>query len=147
MDACAQYEEHLGWSVRVDVTARCLALSAGQTIDALTMPAPLARRVHAALDVMLLAGPAIATPNSAWWTLLTDRSAAEQPSVPHDVVAAGVCAVARGDHVRVPTHLTDMNGAAWRWTRMPLGRRPLPPWSAVVGATRRVLAQLAGGSA
>lgn len=147
VDACTQYEERLGWPIRVDVTSRCLTLPVGQAVDALIMPAPLAQRVHAALDVMLLAGPAIASPDGAYWTLLTDRSPTDQPCVPLDVAAAGVCAVARSDLVRLPTHLTATDRAGWRWTGMPLGRRPLPPWWVVVGATRRVLAQRVGGSA
>lgn len=140
------YEERLGWPVSLDVTARSLILGAGRIVDALTVPTPLAGLAQAELEVMMLAGPVIASPDGGSWTLLTDL-ATDVPHVPPDLDAAGVHAVLRGEWLVLPPDLTATRQEGWHWIAPPPRRRPLPAWSVVVGATRRALSrQVVGAS-
>jgi hypothetical protein len=140
------YEQRLGWPVSLDVTARCLTLGAGQIVDALTVPTPLAKQAQAELEVMMLAGPVIASPDGGTWTFLT-ALATDAPHVPPDLDVAGVHAALRGTCLVLPPDLTATRPEGWHWIAAPPGRRPLPPWSVVVGATRRALSrQVAGAS-
>ncbi|MDQ3576906.1 MAG: hypothetical protein M3443_04750 [Actinomycetota bacterium] len=139
------YEERLGWPVSMEVTARCLTLGAGQIVDALTVPTPLAAQAQTELEVMMLAGPVIASPDGGSWTLLTDL-ATDVPHVPPDLDAAGVHAARRGEWLVLPPDLTAALQEGWHWIAPPPGRLPLPPWSVVVGATRRALSRQVAGT-
>lgn len=135
--ARTHYVELLGWPVRVEVGPRRLAVAVGQVLDAITMPAALGRNVLAELRLTMLAGPVIAGPGGAWWTLLTEPATAPPPELPTDLHAHKVHLTPPGAHVIIPS-LTESTGSS-RWIEPPQPRHPLPPWSAVIGATRRVI--------
>lgn len=134
--ARTHYVELLGWPVTVEVGPRRLAVAVGPVLDAVTMPATLGRSVLAELRLTMLAGPVIADPGGAWWTLLTEPATAPRPELPTDLHARNVHLTPPGAHVTIPS-LTESKGSS-RWIEPPQPCHPLPPWSAVVGATRRV---------
>ncbi|WP_162830341.1 hypothetical protein [Amycolatopsis palatopharyngis] len=133
----AWYEECVGWPVHVDARLRCLGLVAGQVLDAVRLPEPLAVRTQTELRVMMLAGPVIAEQGSARWVVLTEPAPAAEAPLPRDLVAAGAIAVPRGDYIAMPIRRPGTDDG---WAVPPQNRCSLPPWSAVVGAARRALA-------
>ncbi len=100
-------------------------LVAGETVDAISMPAAFAALVRAELDIMMLAGPVVADDDDGSWTFLTERADTRQPTMPNDLLPLGVRAVPAGTPVA-------LFAAA--------DRRDRPPaiWWTVIGAARRV---------
>jgi hypothetical protein len=139
--ARTHYEELLGWPVTVDVQSRRLAMAVGQVLDAITMPATLGASVLAELRITMLSGPVIADLGGAWWTFLTAPATKSRPDIPAELHALKVHPIPRGAHVIIPNP-TAVAGLS-RWIESPLPRRPLPPWSVVIGATRRVVDHMA----
>lgn len=139
--ARTHYEELLGWPVTVDIEPRRLALAVGQEVDAVTMPTALGQVVLAELRITMLVGPVIADPGGAWWTFLTAPATASRPDIPAELHARKVRLTPRGAQVIIP-NLTNCEASS-RWITLPLPRHPLPPWSVVIGATRRVVDHLA----
>jgi hypothetical protein len=139
--ARTHYEELLGWPVTVDVEPPRLVVAVGQVLDAVTMPATLGGSVLAELRITMLAGPVIADPGGAWWTFLAAPAAASRPDIPAELHARRVHLTPRGAHVIIP-NLTAGDGLP-RWIEPPRPHHQLPPWSAVIGETRRVADHLA----
>lgn len=131
-DARTEYEERLGWPVRIDVAPRRLVAVAGEHMDAIMMPAQLGRHVLAELQIAMLAGPVIAGPAESW-TFLSAPATAPRPSVPAQLRQANVQVTPRGAHVVIPSRRE-----AAEWIKRPQPQRTLPPWSVVIGVTRRV---------
>ncbi|MEO6082961.1 MAG: hypothetical protein ABIQ18_07625, partial [Umezawaea sp.] len=52
--ARTHYEERFGWPVSISIVERQLAITLGQTLDAITMPTPLATKVHTQLGIAML---------------------------------------------------------------------------------------------
>lgn len=122
------YEERFGWPVSISVVERQLAIALGHTLDAITLPAPLAGQVQAQLGIAMLAGPVIANPDGTHWTFLT------QPAPPD--LGTDLPGVRRGGtHTVIPT-----DGTSWRWIKAPGPKHVLPSVHAVVATTRRILA-------
>lgn len=90
-------------------------LIAGETVDAISMPAAFGALVQAELGIMMLAGPVTADDDGSL-IFLTQR--AETPAVPADLLRLGVRAVPAG-------------------TPLEPGRSPAIWWT-VIGASRRV---------
>jgi hypothetical protein len=130
--ARTHYEERFGWPVSISVVERQLAVTLGQTLDAITMPAPLATKVHTQLGIAMLAGPVIANPEGTHWTFLTQLTPADLVTDLPDVRRAGT-------HAVIPTH-----GTGWRWISEPRPGQMLPPVRAVVATARRILATQKG---
>jgi hypothetical protein len=135
--ARTQYEELLGWPVTVDMGPRRLVLAVGHVLDAVTMPEPLGASVLAELQITMLAGPVVADSDGPRWTFLTDLATASQPDISSDLHAHTVHLVPRSGHVIVPGP-SDGEGSS-RWVRPPRPHHRLPPWSVVIGTTRRVV--------
>lgn len=133
------YQEVLGWPVTVQVAARRLVMPTGALFDALALPGALGEKVLAELRITMLVGPVIADVENRWWTFLTEPRTASRSNLPADVRQLGVHAVPRGAHVTVPSREAVAGSA--RWIERPRPRHPLPPWSGVVGATRRIAAR------
>jgi hypothetical protein len=141
--ARTHYEELLGWPVTVDVEPRRLAVAAGQVLDAITMPTTLGTSVLAELQITMLAGPVIAGPGGAWWTFLTAPAAASRPDIPAHLHAHKVHLTPRGAHVIIPNPNPTAGEGSPQWIAPPCPRHALPPWSVVIGATRRAVDHLA----
>ncbi|MBV9845815.1 MAG: hypothetical protein JOZ47_12165 [Kutzneria sp.] len=139
--ARTHYEELLGWPVTVDVEPRRLAVAVGQVLDAVTMPAALGASVFAELQITMLSGPVIADLGGAWWTFLTAPATKCRPDVPADLHARKVHVIPRGARVIIPNPTTVASSS--RWIESPRPHHGLPPWSVVIGATRRVVDHLA----
>lgn len=135
--ARTHYEELLGWPVTVDVQPRRLAVAVGQVLDAITMPATLGASVLAGLRITMLSGPVIADQGGAWWTFLTAPATKSRPDIPAELHAVKVRAIPRGAQVIIPNPATIAGSS--RWIEQAQPRRPLPPWSVVIGATRHVV--------
>ena len=76
------YEESVGWPVHADASSRCLTLLAGQVLDAVSLPEPLAVRAQTELRVMMLAGPVIAEQGGTRWVMLTDLAPSAEARLP-----------------------------------------------------------------
>ncbi|MEV6602785.1 hypothetical protein [Kutzneria sp. NPDC051319] len=135
--ARARYEELFGWPVSVDVEPRRIVVPVGAVVDAVTMPSSLGEKVLAELDITMLAGPVTAGPGGAWWTFLSQPATAPRPEVPAELHAVKVRLTPRGAHAVLPTR--DDNNGPWRWIARPQPHRALPPWSAVIAVTRRIV--------
>lgn len=134
----AHCEERLGWPVTLEVKSRRLVVTVGEMLDAVTMPTLLGQKVLAELQITMLAGPVIAAAGGAWWTFLTAPAAVSRQGIPAELRARKVHLTPDGAQVIIPNQIDSE--ATPRWVVSP---RPLPPWSAVIGATRRVADQLA----
>lgn len=96
-------------------------LIAGDTVDAIAMPAPFAALVQAELEIMMLAGAVITDPDGSC-TFLTQPANSPNPAVPTDLLRLGVRLVPAGTPVILPA----------------TPNRPPAIWSTVIGAARRV---------
>ena len=132
--ARTEYEERLGWPVRLDVEPRRLVLRTGQIIDAIEVPAALGRPALADLRITLLAGPVVADPTGAYWMFLTEP--ADRLHDCSDLELLDVRPVPPGSYVVVPPDLDDPS--PWRWIERPRPHHALPPWAAVAGTLRRI---------
>ena len=97
------------------------ALTAGENVDAISMPAAFGALVRTELGIMMLAGPVVADDDGSL-TFLTRRADTRRPSVPTDLLPLGVREVPAG----TPVAAGDRPG------------EPLPIWWTVIGAARRV---------
>jgi hypothetical protein len=132
------YEELLGWPVSVQVGRRVLIVAIGQTLDAVSMPAPLGVRVRAELAIAMLSGPVVADADGARWTFLTKPLDRLRPNTAADLSHELVNVVPHGGHVVIPTEPDVTAGPRWRWVEPPSPARSLPPAYAVIGVTRRL---------
>lgn len=142
VDARTHYEEMFGWPVAIEIEQQVVAAPTGGVLDAVTMPATLGRRVLADLQLMMLEAPVVAAPDDTSWMFLTQPVAEPGRDVPADLRRLQVHRIPAGTHVLIPTRLDSASGL--RWVTRPQPRRPSPPWSVVIGATRRVAATRAG---
>jgi hypothetical protein len=138
--ARTNYEELHGWPAVVEVSSRCLKLPVGQAVDAVRMPAALGELVQFQLQVMMLDGPVIAGPQSGWLTFLTEAATSAHPLLPPDLEPALVRLVPHGEHIVLPIAATTHRLRDVRWLNPPRPCRKPPGWSAVIGASRRVVA-------
>lgn len=140
--ARTRYEELLGWPVCMDVQSRCVAVSVGTVLDAVTMPTTLGEKVRAELGFAMAAGPVATDPEGDRWTFLTQPAAARR-DIPAELRELEVHAAPHGTPVVIPTRLEHADDRGWRWVELPYPRQSLPQWSVVLGATRRIAAGLA----
>jgi hypothetical protein len=131
---CEQYHTVLGWPVTVDLPRDRLVLSVGGVVDAILMPVDFGQRVHAALQVAMLAGPVIAGPGPNWWTFLAEP--AKVPDLPDALRNRHVRMIPRGATVVVPC--VPKPGASPRWVTAPGSGRSLPEFWTVINAARRI---------
>ena len=142
--ARTRYEELLGWPVCMDVQSRCVAVPVGMVLDTITMPATLGEKVRAELGFPVPAGPVATAPDGDRWTFLTQPAAAARRAIPAELRELDVDTAGDGAHVAIPTwldsptRLDDTGDRGWRWVERPHPRQSLPPWSVVLGATRRI---------
>ena len=97
------------------------ALIAGETVDAISMPASFGALVRAELDLMMLAGPVV-TGDDGSWNFVTLPTDTRQSTVPAGLLPFGVRTIPAG---------TPLAGAD-------LSARPPASWWTVIGAARRV---------
>ncbi|MGH3904427.1 MAG: hypothetical protein ACRDTE_09590 [Pseudonocardiaceae bacterium] len=138
--ARTHYEEMFGWPVTIKVEQQVLAAPAGGVLDVVTMPATLGGEVLTELQLMMLVGPVIATPDNASWMFFTQPVTGPARDVPAELRHLQVHVISQGTHVVIPTHIDSDNGL--RWIKQPQPNRPLPPWSVVIHIARRVAAKL-----
>ena len=135
------YEEMFGWPVAIAVERQVLATPVGRVLDAVTMPAGLGSKVLTELQLMMLAGPVVATPNNESWMFFTQPVTGPARNVPAELRHLQVHLTPPDTHVVIPTHL-DSDGDV-RWIEQPQPHHPSPPLSVVIGLARRVAANLA----
>lgn len=138
--ARTHYEEPLGWPVTVNAEPRRHVKAVGEELDAVTVPFTRGQAVLAELQMTMLAGPVIADPGGGWWTFLTAPTTASQPDIAAELRAGKVHLTPRGMGDRAEP---DQQWASAQWINQPLPRHSLPPWSVVIGVTRRVVEHLA----
>lgn len=135
--ALRDYRTLLDWPVYVDPVGR-LAVNTGVVPDAVTLPAALGIAVHRELDISMLPAPVMSDQVLGRWTILTAPAETARMKVPRDLDHARVRPVPRGAPVLVPLSVSVGRDGDRYWVSGP-GRGPLPPWTAVLGATRRVV--------
>ncbi len=129
----AEFFRRLGWPASLDTRRQRLVVHTGDALDALIVPGPLANAVAMTLSTSLMSGPVSTDSSHRWWTFLTAPCQRATLELPAELRTARVHAVPRRGHTVVP------HPAAPHWVRRPQPDRPLPPWSAVVAITRKVL--------
>jgi hypothetical protein len=129
------YAELLGWPVRVEVQRRRLVLTAGEMVDAITMPVGLGRAVLSELRIAMLFPPVIADPSHRWWTLLARPAGKTRLDVPAELREARVRVTPRGAPVILP-----IGPAAEGWIERPR-LDCLPPWPSIVATARRLISR------
>lgn len=135
--AVSAYSRITGWNVYVDRAGR-LAANTGSGFDAVTLPPTLGARVHRELSSAMLTAPVIVDASLGRWTLLTGIALIARMNLPPDLITARVRAVPRGAPVLLPVPLADGWDGQRHWVSSP-DESALPPWTAVVGAARRVV--------
>ena len=138
--ARTRYEERLGWPVAIEVEQQVVAAPVGGVLDVVTMPTTLGGAVLAELQLMMLVGPVIATPDNASWMFFIQPVTGPARDMAAELRHRQVRLLPKGTYVPIPTHPGSNSGL--RWIKQPQPHRPLPPWSVVIGVTRRVAAQL-----
>ncbi len=134
----AEYEELLGWPVSVQVGKRLLIVAIGQTVEAVTMPAGLGRRVQAELGIAMQSGPVVSDPEGGRWTFLTKPLDRLRANTSADLSHMRVTVAPHGSFVVIPASPTVTTGPMWRWIERPAPGRVLPPAYAVIAVTRRL---------
>jgi hypothetical protein len=130
--------ERLGCPVRHDDRTGEAFASAGAGLDAIVMPAGFGEMVQKSLEMSMLDGPVVASPDRRGLVFLTQPANTSCPHVPPDLGPFGVWLVPAGEPVLLPRSL---NGhPAWSWWVPPSPRRSLIIWSTVIGTARRVAA-------
>lgn len=132
VSARSGYERRFGWPVVIDAEHQRLAVVVGNGLDALIMPATLGQHVLDELRISMLAGPVISDPTRRWWTFLT--LPAPRLKISAELPAQKIRLVPRGAPVILPAVTGDASTP--QWIVEPCSG---PPWSVVVGATRRCI--------
>lgn len=130
------FSEHMGWPVGIDVTHKRLVVRTGDVLDAFRFPRALAEPIALELSSSLMAGPVIRDDDDRWWTFITERRQRANAELRQKLRAARVHAAPPGGQLVIPP---VTNSSAW-W-HLPQPGRPLPPWSAVIGVARKVIAR------
>ncbi len=128
------FSDRMGWPVSVDAVHNRLVVRTGEVLDALVLPQALAEPVALDLSFSLMTGPVSRGHGDRWWTFITVPCPRHDVELPPELRAAHMRAVPPGGQLVLPPITAS---ASW-WQR-PHPDRPLPPWSAVVAITRRVI--------
>ncbi|MFI7676866.1 bifunctional DNA primase/polymerase [Actinophytocola sp. NPDC049390] len=113
-------------------------MAIGQTVEAVTMPVGLGRRVQAQLAIAMQSGPVTTNPEGGRWTFLTQPVDRLRANTTADLSHMGVTVAPRGSYVVVPASPTLTTGLVWRWIERPAPARVLPPAYAVIAVARRL---------
>ncbi|MDQ3788946.1 MAG: hypothetical protein M3422_17095 [Actinomycetota bacterium] len=117
---------------------RLLIVAIGQTVEAVTMPAGLGRRVQSELGIAMQSGPVVSDPEGGRWTFLTKPVDRLRANTTADLSHMRVTVAPHGSYVVIPTRPTVTTGMVWRWIERPAPGRVLPPAYAVIAVTRRL---------
>lgn len=131
------FSERMTWPVSIDVTNQRLVVRTGDVLDAFRLPQALAEPVALELSANLMAGPVIRDCDHRWWTFITEPCQRANVELAHELRAARVHAVPPGGELVIPPLAAT---TSW-WWQQPQPGRLLPPWSAVVAVTRRVISR------
>jgi hypothetical protein len=126
------YTAEFAWTTAADSAGVWLRL--GGAVDALVVRPVLGAKVNAVLERSMLCAPIIEAPGGDW-IFLTDRRTPLRQSTWDYLAGIPVGWREAGSYVLLPRadELCDV-----RWRRRPVPGAQLPPWTAVVGATRSV---------
>jgi hypothetical protein len=127
------YTSEYAWTVAADSAGVWLRL--GGVVDALVVGPVLAPKVNAVLERSMLCAPIIEV-SGGDWIFLTERRTPLRQSTWDYLAGIPVGWGEPGTYLRLPG--TDELARDGRWRRRPVPGAPLPPWTAVVGATRSV---------
>lgn len=133
------YRSVFGWPAAADATGVWLRL--GDVVDALVIRARPAAQVDRILAQSLLGAPVIEVlDRRPLWIFLTQPRTPLRRSTCDDLTRLRVSWREEGSSLRLPP-LCSRAGSL-RWQRRPTRGLRLPPWTAVVGATRSAAGQL-----
>lgn len=130
--------ERLGCPVGLDYRTGESFASAGCGLDAIVMPAQFGETVQKSLEMSLLDGPVIASPDRRRLVFLTQPANTSCPHVPPDLGPFDVWLVPAGEPVPLPPGPDGR--PPWSWWVPPSPRRSLMIWSTVIGTARRIAA-------
>lgn len=127
------YRHFYGWSTSVDNTTGQVVLTVSDDVSAIVATSELVADAQSLLAVSMLAGPVVALPGADCVFLAGPTRDLCQATVA-DLKRLGVRLEDKGSQIPLPPSRTD-DGAV-RWLCSPKPTRPLPPWTAVIGALR-----------
>ncbi|MPZ81972.1 MAG: hypothetical protein GEV28_16905 [Actinophytocola sp.] len=132
----AEQYERWGWLV-LRAGSRLL-LAANERVSAVELPAAIGAEVHHYLAVRLLAGPVVALPGvPRHWLMLTESADDAAPVSVVRLRARNALVHRSGTLVPLPPSRLESGAVTWHVPPSIDGPK-LPPFSAVVGATRAV---------
>jgi hypothetical protein len=110
-------------------------LAVSESVNAIVMRAELGIETQSLLSVQMLAGPVIALPgDTADWVFLTGPASSIGTRTLAALSHLGVRLKKPGTFIPLPP--SRLNDGVVRWSSGPTVGRDLPPWTAVVAATR-----------
>jgi hypothetical protein len=129
------YQHLYGWPTGVDLATGHLVLAVSENVNAIIMRAELGIETQSLLSVQMLAGPVIALPGARPdWVFLTGPASSISAKTLTALSRLGVRLQKAGAFIPLPPSRLD--GGMVRWASGPTVGRDLPPWTAVLAATR-----------
>ncbi|MBP2323456.1 hypothetical protein JOF56_003841 [Kibdelosporangium banguiense] len=129
------YQHLYGWLTSVDVATGRLVLAVSESVNAVIMRVELGIETQSLLSVRMLAGPVIALPGDCpEWVFLTGPASSISAKTLTALSRLGVRLQKHGTFVPLPP--SSLDGGMVRWASGPTVGRDLPPWTAVLAATR-----------
>ncbi|MFC0109354.1 bifunctional DNA primase/polymerase [Kibdelosporangium aridum] len=129
------YQHLYGWPTGVDPATRRLVLAVSENVNAIVMRAELGVETQSLLSQQMLAGPVIALPGDCPdWIFLTGPATSISTRTLSALSHLGVRLQKLGTFIPLPPSRLD--SGVVRWASGPTVGRDLPPWTAVLAATR-----------
>lgn len=129
------YQHLYGWPTGVDLATGRLVLAVSESVDAIIMRVELGIETQSRLSQQMLAGPVIALPGDCPdWIFLTGPATSVSTRTLTALSRLGVRLQKPGAFIPLPPSRLD--GGVVRWASGPTVGRDLPPWTAVLAATR-----------
>ncbi|WP_340684116.1 hypothetical protein LCL61_37460 [Amycolatopsis coloradensis] len=127
------YRRFYGWPTSVDHTTGQVVLTVSGEVSAIVAARTLCEDAQALLAIRMLAGPVVTLPG-ADCAFLTGPACHLSEATVTDLQRLGVRLQCEGSLIPLPP--SRAGDDAVRWLCGPKPTRPLPPWTAVIGALR-----------
>ncbi|MCE7002149.1 bifunctional DNA primase/polymerase [Kibdelosporangium philippinense] len=129
------YQHLYDWPTGVDPATKRLVLAVSENVNAIGMRAELGMETQSLLSQQMLAGPVIALPGDRpEWIFLTGPATSISTRTLTALSHLGIRLQKPGAFIPLPP--SRVGSGVARWASGPTVGRELPPWTAVLAATR-----------
>ncbi|MFI7680501.1 hypothetical protein HFP15_38840 [Amycolatopsis sp. K13G38] len=132
---CSQYYNDHGLPVALDFPSRCIFLTVGGLVGAITTPAPIGTNVLRRLDIAMSGGPVVIDSGRKRWIFLTGSPRSINDDTAVDLLRLGVTVHKGGERLALPTPDEEQLGLR-QWQRRLIAGRDLPLQSLVIAMIR-----------